>query len=105
MDFVYSIEAKNASALKKVLEENSFEADSFARNGYVWKESQAVNLAGGSFALYFKTQDEKLAQTLNARVKAVEGVKELTGADKEKVVSVIKAEEDSAAAGFGNIFG
>ena len=105
MEFVYSIEAKNAGALKKVLEENAFADDSFARNGYVWKESQAVGLPNGSFVLYFKTQDEKLAGTLNARVKAVEGIKELTEADKEKVVSVIKAEEDSAAAGFGNIFG
>ena len=33
----------------------------------------------------------KACANLNARVKAVEGIKEVTGVDKEKVVTVIKA--------------
>lgn len=105
MDFVFSIDASNQGKLKAVLEANPFENDSFAKLGYVLRESKAVGLPGGKFVVFFETGDDALAKKLCEKIKAVEGVAELSGGEKAKIVAQIKGEQDAAAQGFGSIFG
>lgn len=99
MDFVYFVEAKNAGKLKKVLEENPYESDSFAKLGYVLKEK------GGKLFVFFKTEDEALAKKLCEKLKAVEGASEAGGEEKKQLIEEIASEQDSAAHGIGSIFG
>ena len=106
MEFVYSVPAERQGGLKKVLDEDSYAKDSFPTLGYVLKESSSVGLKGGSYVVYFKTEDAALAAKLKERLAKVEGgVDEVTGPDKQAVLSAIAAEADSAASGFGSIFG
>ena len=105
MEFVYEIEVAKQGELKKVLEADPYADDSFSRLGYTLKDSAAVAMPSGKTILYFKCEEQAKGTTLAARLKAVEGLAEVTGENKQKVISVIHAEEDNAAAGFGSIFG
>jgi len=106
MEFVFSIESKDYGALKRVLDENPFADDSFAKNGYTLKESAALGLKSGAYVLYFESADEALAKKLAEKLKtALPNAKETTGEEKAKIIAQIKSESDSAAAGFGSIFG
>ncbi len=105
MEFVYEIEVAKQGELKKVLEADPYADDSFSRLGYTLKDSAAVGLPAGKTVLHFKCEEEAKGKKLASSLKAVEGLLEVTGAGKEKVLSVIRAEEESAAAGFGSIFG
>lgn len=103
--FVYKVDMKDTGALKKALDADTFADDSFVKVGYTLKESQAVGLKGGSQIVYFKTEEQAIADKLKARLKEVASAAEVTGADKDKVVQQIESEQDSAAAGIGSIFG
>ncbi|MCX6767217.1 MAG: hypothetical protein NTY90_00585 [Candidatus Micrarchaeota archaeon] len=136
MDCVYSVDSSEGAKLKKVVEANPFDRESFTYLGYTLKDSQALGLPAGKLALYFKTDDAALAAKLKAKlfVKAADKLKEIeakgpldegkramivkgledgemksvaevTGEDREKIVKKIAEEQDSAAAGFGSIFG
>ncbi len=106
MEFVYSVTAERQAGLKKVLDGDSYAKDSFPTLGYTLKESASVGLKGGRYVVFFKTDDAALAAKLKERLAKVEGgVEELTGGDKEAVVNAINAEADTAASGFGSIFG
>ncbi len=106
MEFVFSIESKDYAALKRVLEENPFANDSFAKNGYTLKESTALGLKAGAYVLYFESADAALAKKLAEKLEtALPNAKELAGEEKAKIIAQIKSESESAAAGFGSIFG
>ena len=82
---------------KKVLIKNEF-----ARNGYTLRGAEALGLKEGNFlyikadAEFFKKNEHLLIQT---------GAKLLSGKEAEQVEKKIEAEEESAAAGMGGIFG
>jgi hypothetical protein len=105
MEFVFAVTGDKQGSLKKVLEEDAYAKDSFGTLGYTLKESSSVGLKGGKYIVFFKTDDAALAAKLKERLAKVEGIEELTGADKDAVVSAINAEADTAASGFGSIFG
>lgn len=108
MDFAYSIANSGQGALKKVLDLDPYEKDSFPTVGYTLRESAALGLVAGRMVLYFKSEDQAICAKLKARLAAVNAsadLKELTGEEKEKVASSINATENEAAAGFGSLFG
>jgi len=105
LTFVYKVENKDSVALKKALEADPFADDAFVKNGYTLKESQAVGLPAGHQILYFKTEEQKVADKLKARLKEVPSITEVTAEDKDKVSQQIEDEQNQAAAGFGSIFG
>ncbi len=88
--------------LKRKLDENSFEPDSFAKLGYILRDSAQFGLEKG-YILYFDVPDEVLTSLLD-KLKDIEGFKEIEGEEKQKVIAKINEEEESAASGFGNIF-
>ncbi len=105
MEIVYAIEAAQKSKLTRVLEAEPYADDSFARAGYVLKDSTALGLPAGKLVVYMKVADEALAKKLEAKLKAVEGIAALAGGEKQKVAEAIAAEQDAACSGFGAVFG
>ena len=98
--FVYS--CSDLKELKKVLEADPLADTSFTRLGYVLREGKAYGVAG--YIVYFKS-DSAQAKTFTDQLAAVPGCAPVSAADKQKVVDAIEAEENSAAAGFGSVFG
>ena len=105
MHYVYLVELKHKKELEAVLTADPYADDSFSRLGYTLKESQTVGLKGGSLVLHFKIEDASHAEKLKEKIKAVPTLKEANAEEKEKVVAAIEAEQNSAASGFGSIFG
>ncbi len=105
MHYVYLVELKHKKELEAALAIDPYAEDSFARLGYTLKESQTVGLKGGFIALYFKCEDANRAEKLKAQIANVPTLKEASSEEKEKVIAAIEKELDSAASGFGSIFG
>lgn len=104
---VFSVEkivfaCEDVKELKKVLEADSLSDVSFARQGYVLREGKLYGLKG--YVVYLKA-DLAQAAFFRGKLSAVPKSSELTGADREKVVAAVEEEENSAAAGFGSVFG
>ncbi len=105
MKYLYQFEQKVKKELEALLTKDPYADDSFARLGYVLKESKPLGLKGGFLVVYFKTEDEKLISKLLGELKSIPTCAELSAADKEIALKSIEAEEDNAASGFGAIFG
>ncbi|MBI5036217.1 hypothetical protein HZC09_02640 [Candidatus Micrarchaeota archaeon] len=102
---------KDVKGLKKVLEPQTRndpnvpynpEDEMFIRLGYTLRDGAAYGTEG--YVVYFKAPEEE-ASKYRDKLKAIEGCEELKGEAKEKVISGIESEEDSASAGFGAVFG
>lgn len=102
---VFIIEGRDYGKLKVILAADPYADGSFAKAGYVLRESKAVGLKGGNYVVFVKTQDASLIPKLKERLKPLETAKELDGDDLTRVISQIEGEEDSAAEGLGSIFG
>lgn len=105
MKYLYQFEQKHKKELEALVTKDPYADDSFARLGYVLKESKPLGLKGGFLVVYFKTEDEKLAAKLLNELKTLPNCTEVSGVDKETALKTIEAEEDNAASGFGTIFG
>lgn len=105
MKYLYQFEQKVKKELEALLTKDPYADDSFARLGYVLKESKPLGLKGGFLVVYFKTSDEKLANKLLGELKTISTCAELNATDKETCLKTIEAEEENAASGFGTIFG
>ncbi len=105
MKYLYQFEQKHKKELEALLTKDPYADDSFARLGYVLKESKPLGLKGGFLIVYFKTEDEKLTAKLLTELKSIPSFAEVTPADKETALKSIEAEEENAASGFGTIFG
>ncbi len=106
MDFVYTVAASQSAALKKILDEEPYEKDSFSSLGYTLRDSSALGLPAGKTVLIFSCIEETKIAKLKERLSRVEGgVSEVTGKEKERILSTVNAEAEDAAAGFGNLFG
>src|SRR3989344_1318735 len=58
----FLFDSKDLQALKKVLEADPYADDSFARAGYVLKESSAAGLPAGKYAVFLKAEDAAAAK-------------------------------------------
>ncbi len=105
MNYVYKFEQKHKKELESLLTKDPYADDSFARLGYVLKESNAVGLKGGYFIVYFKTNDSTLSKKLTDLLKTIPTCEEVTSSEKDSIAKLIDAEETQAASGFGAIFG
>ncbi len=105
MQYVYRFEQKQKKELESLLAKDPYADNSFARLGYMLKESNAVGLKGGFVIVYFKTNEENKAKKLIELLKTIPTCEEVTASDKEIVVKSIESQEDNATSGFGAIFG
>ncbi|MFH1780291.1 MAG: hypothetical protein ABH803_04110 [Candidatus Micrarchaeota archaeon] len=104
MDYAFSFESKDVQALKKVLEADSMNKDSFARLGYYLKEGKNLSLKEGRYYVSFKTENKELAGKLIEKLKAIPSFEEATTEEESKLAEKIEEEENAATTGFGSIF-
>jgi len=102
--FAFLFDSKDLQALKKVLEADPYADVSFAKIGFMLKESSAAGLKGGKQIVFLKA-DETQATALAEKLKQVPSFAQATQEELAKIAEVIEREENSATAGFGSIFG
>jgi hypothetical protein len=102
--YAFLFDSKDVQALKKILEADPYADDSFARLGYVLKESAAAGLKGGKYVVFFKAE-ETTGKALSEKLKQIPSFSEATAEELSKISAVIESEENAAAQGFGSIFG
>ncbi len=100
----FLFDAKDLQALKKILEADPYADDSFARAGYVLKESSAVGLPAGKYSVFFKAEDEAAAK-FEEKLKQIPSFAKATQEELSKITGAIESEENAATEGFGSIFG
>ncbi len=102
MDHVYECELAKKAEIMKILEADPYATDSFARTGYKVKDGGVLNEDKAKLYIYFSASEDFLKKA-DGKLKPVAS---RCKADVEKrVVEKIKAEEESAEAGLGGIFG
>lgn len=100
----FLFDSKDLQALKKILEADPYADDSFAKVGFVLKESSAVGLPAGKYAVFFKCEDA-MAVKLEEKVKQIPSFAKAAPEELSKLVQAVESEEDAATEGFGSIFG
>lgn len=99
---VYECEVAKKAEVAKILEADPYAPDSFARTGYKMKDGSVLNEDKGKLYIYVSAS----ADFLKKADEKLKGVGQHCKEDVEKrVIEKIKAEEESAEAGFGGIFG
>jgi len=99
---VYECELAKKAELMKVLEADPYAADSFARTGYKVKDGSVLNEDKARTYVYVSASEDFLKKA----DEKLKGVAQRCKPDAEKrVIEKIQAEEESAEAGFGGIFG
>jgi hypothetical protein len=106
MEMLLSIEQKNLQKVKEIL----LKDDIISRASIVFKEAKGLGGKEG-FYCYISGLEEQCKKALEkVKIKnektgeVVELAKEVSGKEREEVVSKIKEEEDKALEGFGGIF-
>jgi len=89
--------------LKRVKEE--YGEVIFARQEYSLRDGAVLGLDEGKVYLYLKANDDFLNKADKLLESKIKGLKRAPKDIEDKVVSIIKGEEDAASAGFGSIFG
>ncbi len=89
--------------LKKVKEE--YGEVIFARQEYSLRDGAVLGLDEGKVYLYLKANDDFLNKADKLLESKINGLKRAPKDIEEKVIAIIKGEEDAASAGFGSIFG
>jgi hypothetical protein len=99
---VYECDLAKKADVTKILEADPYAADSFSRTGYKVKDGSVINEEKAKMYIYFSASEEFLK-------KADERLKPVASRCKEdvekRVIEKIQAEEESAEAGLGGIFG
>lgn len=102
MEKVYECENSKKKDLTKILEQDPYADDSFARVGYKLKDGKGIEQDENKCYLYIKADEEFFK-------KAEEKLKDVAEECKEKVslevIKKINEEEEQATSGFGDIFG
>lgn len=102
MDCVYECDISKKAEITKILEADPYAADSFARTGYKVKDGGVLGEDKAKIYVYFSAAAD-FVKKADERLK---GVAARCGDEMEKrIVGKIKAEEESAEAGLGGIFG
>lgn len=102
---IYKIDAQEKAPLKKILEADSLAADSFARQGYLLKDSTAVGIGEKLVYLYIKAEKTFFDAKEKLLTGGLKTIKRLEKDEYEKVKAAIEAQESAAEAGLGAIFG
>lgn len=97
-------EERTREVIRK-LHEDRYANVIFARQGYSLREGAALGLDADKFYLYLNANEQFLGLAEERFKKEFKTVKRAGSNEEEKVIGIIKAEEDKAAAGFGSIFG
>ncbi len=98
----YECELAKKAEVMKILEADPYATDSFARTGYKVKDGGVLNEDRARLYIYFSASEEFLKKA----GEKLKGVAQRCKEDVEKrVIEKIQAEEESAEAGFGGIFG
>lgn len=102
MKRVYECDMGKKRDLLKVVEAEPYAEGSFARAGYKTREGAMIGEDKGKFYLYISAEEEFLKKA----EEKLKGIVERSKADVEaRVIALIEKEEESATAGFGDIFG
>lgn len=102
MEKVYECENSKKKDLTKILEEDPYAEDSFARVGYKLKEGKVIEQDEGKCYLYIKANEDFIKK---AEEKLKDLVKECEKEVSQKIIDRINEEENQATSGFGDIFG
>jgi len=101
MKVVFEISKEKFKDAKKVLEENPYAEDSFAKVGYVLKEGKSLG-EDDNYYVYLDASEEfvkKAKERLKNVAKTAEGKK------AERIIRKVEEEQNSAVSGFGSLFG
>jgi hypothetical protein len=102
MQHVYECDLAKKKEMTALLEADPYAGDSFARMGYKAKDGEFLGEDKAKMYVYIKASDDLLK-------KADEKMKGLAvrckGDVEKRIIEKIVAEEESAEAGLGNIFG
>ncbi len=99
---IYECELAKQKDLKAILEADPSAADSFARTGYKLRDGTSLGEDKAKLFVYISASDE-FVKKADSKLKDV--AKALSGADAERIIGKIVAEEESAESGLGSIFG
>ena len=99
------VEGKDYGEMKKVLDADPYERESFVIVGYILKESKAIGLKGGNYVISFQSNDEAVVAALEAKLKKIPSAKEASKEEFDLAAKTIDAEQEAAGAGFGSLFG
>jgi hypothetical protein len=103
---VFMVDAKDYGKLEKLLSSDPYSDCSFTKAGYVLKESKALGQPAGFYIVFFESLDGRLIKALAEKLlEAIPLARRPEQAARDLVVSRIREEQDSAASGFGSIFG
>ena len=106
MQELFIVDGKDYKKLDTLLAADPYADDSFKKLGYILKESSAVGLDKGAYALFFESPDDALVKKLGDKLLAeIPAARRPEANIKERIISQIKKEEENAAEGFGSIFG
>ncbi len=107
MDFIYSVDSSDVASLKKILEANQYDKDSFSSLGYTLRDASSLSIEEKKTFLYFSVNDGQLKDSLLKKLSdaKIGSLTEVSSDLKNKIISSIKESEDQAASGFGSIFG
>jgi predicted component of viral defense system (DUF524 family) len=99
---VYECDLGKRKDVTKILEADPYADDSFARMGYKVKDGQFIGEDKAKMYVYIKAADDFLKKA-DERLKGV--VERCKGDIEKRIYDKIQAEEESAEAGLGDIFG
>lgn len=99
---VYMCESAKTPELKKVIEADPYQSDSFATQGYVLKGGDALGMDTKKMYLYIKA-DPDFFKKAEEKLKGI--VERAKKENEAAVVKKIEEEQNSAASGFGSLFG
>jgi len=96
---------KKIAEAHKMLESSPKGKYIFARQDYSLRDGSSVGLKGDKSYIYLSAPDDFLKGAEERFKTEFKTVKRASKEEEEKVISVIKDEEERANAGFGSIFG
>jgi len=102
MEKIYECDNSKKADLKKILEEDPYAEDSFARAGYKLRDGAVLEEDKDKTYLYISASEDFLKK---ADEKLKDVAKPVEGERAEKIIGKIKKEEESAESGLGSIFG
>ncbi|MEM2948626.1 MAG: hypothetical protein QXY05_00585 [Candidatus Anstonellales archaeon] len=101
MKIVFEISKERFKDAKKILEENPYAEDSFAKAGYILKEGKALGEDENYYVYIDASEDfvEKAKEKLKDVAKPADNKK------AERIIKKVEDEQNSAVSGFGSLFG
>ncbi|MGB9719848.1 MAG: hypothetical protein ACPL06_04635 [Candidatus Anstonellales archaeon] len=101
MKIVFEISREKFKDAKKILEENPYAEDSFAKIGYILKEGKAL-AEDENYYVYVDASDDFVKK---AKEKLKDVAKPAEGKKAARIIKKVEDEQNSAVNGFGSLFG